>query len=1710
MAALDQALSTAHAQLLQAREELAQPPARSFQDALLEALRRPYEASALVLSSNNSSNSSRETSWRRSDLRVFLGRFFPQYTQQPAAFAALCASLARKDAKAATDRRKESEEQEDEALVTVSFDALKRVLVRQYGSTRLVAKDPFPLEPRVEPKPERRASIAPYVPGPTSGGTDNGSDDMSAAVLREFQAEVLKKSKSWLGRWRARHLLLRWGVLEMHKRSLAARSFRHVHSSGSSSGAAASGTSGRAGESSSSAFSTASQTPTATAAAAAANTKMYDLQDLVSLILEHVSDGDSASARKAALTLKFRTALTPASNSHSHPSATASQDIKTLVLVGGEASDTLVSIRDHIATFALYLELSRRDRLPSMTKVRRYIAAGAMVNVRVRIPRVSSSKESKDGSRRRTQAKQPPRGMVTALQLAFLQDPRVPSFESTIALLLNAGADPRSLLYWDYATQVVFSPPSSSGHEKKEKSEEHRQRRRLRKRLLLLDAVESDGDESASFPCCEVQADDAARWNLLMYFCWLGDVEGVKKLLVVTGAGSASGSGGRTSSRQLVTCLDHVNAAGDTALHIAIKVGKEAVALLLVEATLATNAQAVHQCDARGEPVVHLALAARQWRVVDALVAGGAVDPRSFDALGNTALHLAIQLRAPVALIARLIQVYRHSSPTGGLDGRAGRRGSNDTPLALALKSGQQEVVALLLASGASASGWSGQWSQAFVEKRKTRKEESAEEKGVVGEDDRALHVAIKAGMELAAAALIAHKADIYAVDTRGASSLALAVRYGLYALAAALVDQHQKKQSQVAGKPWWVDGETGRPVVMLALQAGQLELAALLLDCVSQDKDSPRLLHPARVLPLLVQLTSWVETGTDASASAGGRWNKSAHARRNSGGSVDAGDRKKARSSSSTWTRDRAKSRSDGDWEQLKKEASRRGGNDGASGHESPAKSKEDKDAGVFILGGIQALVVRFLHLCGTTSVTEVVGGGAMPASVSLSTLPLVVHLPTTAPPSKSSPPTVYKDDEMTAGSPLHVAASGGPFTASLLRLLLAFLLNADASAAAKVFVRPMGSRAETPLHAALGAGAAENALLLLYASRELQVRSPAVGPVCAQQLEMTNLLGDSALHLASAWPHSAAMRLVVELLLQEHVDAGNWNNAGLAPLHVALREGCDDTFIELFLRYGQDLNLWTEGNTYEDEEGDDEASEYFGTSGVRPSALTMVASCPQNPLMLALESENAAAFRALVRGGARTRALMPRARVGLLQLAVHFNVRDPELLACLLDDPELEHSAQSDVADQWGVSPRDARSRLMDVWKKERSGVEAQGAPGAIAGTDSEVRQQQRPPPLHPASASGERLPYSLDYSSSVDAPAQLGETRVPPPLRIAVPRPPAESVPLETAQYLRALPRPPTLSPTTLEYLREEERATLTLVAQEARSEAQDWLAKRIGQKKLLSDAHAQLQSAKKHRRTASGSSVSSSSRDDLDVSIPDAGGGPVLSDQQLLGELKAAAAKKFIDKHVAEAVAEARLAIEREKQTIFQETGLFPGMTSASKKHKKKGDSRHRSLLVRAASSTTGSMLLPASSASVTSVSSEEGNSTQTSEDSYGSASFWWSERGTTSFGDDTSLSWLSSSNPRGTTMLSDPASASVSSWASNGRGTMLDGSLDRRLSFASRSFLESDDSGRHGKAESSTDSFVDAARQEHESDVAYPNPLDRASFPQVISERNTTG
>ncbi|CEG43249.1 Ankyrin [Plasmopara halstedii] len=1598
--------TTLHAQLLhardeiqQARDKLSQMSARGFHDAFMEPLRCPYEAAARTY---NNCNHVKTTIWPRLDLLEFLSIYFPQYAQQPTAFSVLCASLTR------TSSDSESAENEDaNEFVPVTFDTLKSVLVRQFVSTRLVAKDPFPLEPRVELKPECHPNTVPYRPKSTNVKENLPNEATFTPMFHEFQWKVMKRSKSWLGRWRARHLVLRWGILEIHKRSPTVRSFRQ-HSSNVSFNTS---------------FSTIvrnSSIPLISSGDIAPKMKCYDLENLVSIKLEHVSDDDATPTRKAALTLTFQK---PVYSNSSNLSSTVTQDIKTLVIGNGETSEMLVSIRDHIATFALYLELSRRDRLPKLKKIRQLIAANAMANLRLRISRLLSPDDSRQ---QEIQEKQSPSGSVTALQLAFLQDPRVPSFESTIAVLLNSDADPRALLHWDYATQVVFSRSFSGSSEQKV---DQQQRQRLRKRLLLLDKVDSEGEESANFHCYQVQADDANRWNLLMYLSWMGDVEGVHQLLSIAGLQRTSTNTSRTSNYQGATCLDHVNATGDTALHIAIKSSNEEVALALIEAILFINAQVVHQCDGCGEPVVHLALKQQQWRVVDALVAGHAVDPRSYDALGMSALHLAILLRAPVALIARLIQLYRHISPTEGLDRQVSRRESNDTPLSLALKNGQQQVVALLLDFGASPVTLICQWSEASIEsKRDARRKGYREEKVVFGNDDKALHIAIKSGQEVAAAALIAHKADINTLDSRGASSLALAIRHGLYALAAVLIEQHQKEEKKekvyTINRNWWIDQDTKTPVVGLACQAGQIELAAFLLDRMSQDQTCQSQSYPVQLLPLLVQMSSKIGRRDEGKTTSMG--DNTSVSRRLSGGILDfemkrSNCLKKTRASSfdSVWANDDSRHRQNT-----------------FSVSTSYLYDNNSKTT-TFLFQGIEAVVVRILQFSETISILQVLGGNESVKATDSSQfkIPSVVQSIKTLP--SISP---IHCDELITTSPLHVAASGGVSTYNLLRILLAFLSISDPYAAAQVLMHSIGTRAETPLHAALAEGAASNALLLLYLSRELQARNAEIQLLCAKLLTMTTRTGNTALHLACMWPHQTSMLLVVELLLQEHVESANWNHSGFAPLHVALRKQCDETLIELFVQYGQDLNLWTEGKPCRDNQNGN-----FREFILNP-ATTLISACPHNPLMLAVEFQCASAFRALVSGGAHTRASMPHARIGLLQLAVHLSVRDPQLVACLVDNLDLIRSAQSDVVDQWGVSPREARLKLIQIWREERSSLNDKNTEHHISF-------------VSPLGDIGNSELACRKVSSAPTHP------NVPSPLSITTISPRIDAMPLATPQNLRATPQSPKLSATTLKILREEELATLTLVAREARTEALDWLAKRIGQKKLLSDAHAQLQNVNKHRRTASGSSSASNSKDEVDALYMHTSGILIQSDQQLLEELKAGAAKMFIDKHVAEAVSEARLSIEREKTSIFQETGYYPGLLSHNKKHKN-DDGKYRSLLGQAVCSTTEMILLASSSASATSVSSEDSNSMHFSDESYGTE-FWWAERGPAYLSDESSFSWLAISNPRDITMLGDPvASTSQLSRTPNERGVFLDEGIDGRLALASISLYDSAEASRY--------------------------------------------
>ncbi|GLD98347.1 hypothetical protein PINS_up007044 [Pythium insidiosum] len=270
---------------------------------------------------------------------------------------------------------------------------------------------------------------------------------------------------------------------------------------------------------------------------------------------------------------------------------------------------------------------------------------------------------------------------------------------------------------------------------------------------------------------------------------------------------------------------------------------------------------------------------------------------------------------------------------------------------------------------------------------------------------------------------------------------------------------------------------------------------------------------------------------------------------------------------------------------------------------------------------------------------------------------------------------------------------------------------------------------------------------------------------------------------------------------------------------------------------------------------------------------------------------------------------------------------------------------------------------------------------------------------------------------------------------------------------------------LDDATLEFLATEEKATLTLVAQQAKQEALEWLKKRIGQKKLLSEARAQLQSLQRHHRRTNSGNVGGSWADDASDSSEllavSACVSVSASTNDLLEQFKALAAKTFVDKHVAECVADARLEIEREKQHLLATTGIYPGpLAVRSEEHQHQQQLQQDRRLSRTGS-LSGSMLLALGPLSPTSRTFGTDDNWSDTDSSTGR------ERTTNGTLVDDNLTWLST--------------------ASSLRGSQLAAAL----------FAPSDVATRR----------MDERERERESDVVV-NPLERPSFVHVVESRRT--
>lgn len=1770
---------------------LRQTPEDGFHDGVLDALRSPFAAATQGASS--------PVSWRRAALRGFLTVYFPAY-HAPASFAALWRLLTPQPSSTTTATNldaahadTEGDDDAEDAALTLSFEALRGALKR-HASARLLARDPFPLEheqlldatrtrrseeelelPALQPALSKRSSL-PVLATPTAAtstatttppsrqsvavvgsrilllrdvdaSSSSSSSSAATPLLLDFRSEVLKKSRNWLGRWHTRYLFLRWNELEICKKNVSAAA--------SASGGA----------------------PTA-AAVSAAKSKRYPLHTLLSLQLVQLSESDPS--KKQALSLHFK-----------QPTANGGNTTKSLTL-GCDSSAQLKTVVIQIATFALLHGLATGQDAASLHK---FIQVGANLDVYCLVPRPNM-----------------PPFALSPLQLAFLQsDERsAPAFEATIQLLVRAGADARSVLQWQFATHVLFSSAYGPDSEM------------LARRLLMV----RESIVGVVFPFGGVVADDEYQWTLLMYFSCYGELEAARQLLVTFL---------KISKSKCLKYVDHVNAAGDNALHIAIKSARrharaEELAMLLVDvgtnsasfvaadssaadvvpsaapslapSVSSIDSQLIHCSDGSGESVFHLALKARLWRLVDKLIDCKAIDPTSTDRHGNNSLHVAIKVGAPVHLVARVVQLYRPQRlsafssmstersnlvTTLGYDCRD-RRG-NDTPLTLAIKHRREDVVELLLAAGASPNTGECAWAIDVA----LPDTPAAVILGKIGDGDAPLHVAIKSGLPHAAMSLVAHGANLLAVDSNGASPLALAIRFGMYALGGQIATKMASKEGALSAasgsgaarereQKQWMDLESGAPVCLLAVKAGQIELVAMLLDLSDSQMHLSHHVTKETLLHLLVKNVCWLEfsgAARDGDADAQQQQLEDDESSRQQFYSDMLSPTKRKRN--------RLKSRSEGDLRhlrmsllaaatppKLKKAPSTESAAAAAelsSSHEVLRKIAFFQDAEVALLRGI---------LQRSSDVT-VVSAASKSQQQALSAWSSSFHLATV-------PSLVVTDHNIDSYTPLHVAAAGGEATSSALSLFLAFLFLRSSSSSrlevAQALAKTTGASCETPLHAALASNSPANALQILFAARvvsgkqsfasvdpsEKDASGGAVDPDAAKQLKAlcsriyeaeTVPSGSTPLHLACLWPLNADMLHVMELLLEDDAYAGNWDADGLAPLHVALQNHCDERLIQLFQRYHQDLNAWTEGLAAKRGSGSSRQ-----LSGNDTSDSDVGSSGPKTALMVAIEHENVGAFRELVRHGAQLRVVTPKTRLGLLHFAVQCKVRSRELLQSLLSCSKLvEHevtdwcgrttayvvqSLEEQLDEQLRLSsdggigsfvtrrtsavpeePDDddtsGSQQLNRV--QEAPAVATTASVGNQVEANAVVSEAVAPPsstPLAPSQSIS--ISYAPPPSSSDDHRVQTSTTpgAVVPDTRqqqfvgsslaaTASARPavdsrassagggsPSRAPHHATARYLQGLPHAPSLDSAAIEYLREEERATLTLVAHEARQEAKDWLKKRIGQKKLLSDARAQLQSFQKHRRTGSGP-----------VPVPTRlqdGDGPMFNqeNERQLEQYKALAAKKFIDKHVAEAVAEARMEIEREKQAIFQDTGLYPGRTtskfpSGGAPHHRRGEMLHRT------ASNTSSSMLGASSRTHRS----ESNATLLSDESV--ASVWWSERGGTSF-DDLTGTWLSTAGGgRGGTMLSESWNGT---WLSSMRGTGIE-YRDSRLSSTFHSFLEAENNDPYGAdgtpgvayAAANTsrkDGDDDREEDEEDWDDEYMNPLDRDSFSHVIETRNS--
>ncbi|KDO31656.1 hypothetical protein SPRG_03576 [Saprolegnia parasitica CBS 223.65] len=973
------------------------------------------------------------------------------------------------------------------------------------------------------------------------------------------------------------------------------------------------------------------------------------------------------------------------------------------------SADALSHCVAEIATHCLFQAL---DTGQSPTELGKFVTAGARLNDAMRLL----------PSLQKTGLLSFP---VVPLCAAFVLDglDKKSRPETRVAVLLKAGARPDALLRWAFASHFF-----------------------LRKTPVSMNVL--DFFLRHKLPLWTA-GDDPAHWSLLQYLCLVRDVASVERFVR------------HVSSADLARALQHVNAAGDTVLHVAVKRiheqdkddDAERIACLLLKAVAkhkTTEYLWLDQDDAGGESLLHMALQARMWKLVDILLA---LVSSSHGCSGFSVLHLAIRLDAPIKILSRLIQLCktkRNSSKKKDVDGLELRDDDGaDTPLTLAIKCRNEAVVEELLAAGAQPDA-SSDWGATLVG-------------SPVTPTDTPLHVAIKTGLPAAARALVLHGASWFTLDGFGSSPLSLALRYGMYGLVYELLHV----VSGDTGELEWTDRHVGDSVVGLALKAGQLELACLLLDL------SPAVVHVQHLrtkespLHYAMKIRVWLEYLEPKSQ----KYKKTRQAR--------------------------VKSKSDGDLSTL------------LTG--DWAAPSYDLQSHFFVQRALEGLLLGLLK--------------RVPPSLCV--------LRTERDPMAPCEPIFHlfnsddciTDHQVDAFTPLHAAARGGASTNHILRWLLLHLKHCRVRDTLGVTI----GFDETPLHVAIEAGAVENALDLL---RVLGSAIEDDGAVIVRDAVRRDQA--SALHLACQSPEANAA--VIAELLQQGAYAEGWDELGDAPLHVAVAHGASAMVVQTMARLGVDINARTEDG--------------------------------RTPLMVALCANNESAFDALVQLGANTRARVPGTRHGLAELGAAMDALSPAIAHAILDD--VKGYARADVLQQIAdASDCFASDQVLgDVMRPTYRTQGSIGSKNEFSITRLSLTAESAPP-LPLSSSSKTALPLKKWIENTARSPDELPE---------AV-NANAKVVKKEQLWWLR---------------LKDEEKSTLQLVANEAKLAAREWLQKRIGKKKMLSDSLVLCQQYYAEKGI------------DLD---------PILARKE--------AEKNFVDRHVAEAVSDARMEIEREKQMIAHE-------------------------------------------------------------------------------------------------------------------------------------------------------------------------------------------